>query len=506
MESGNLDLFQYLLGKGSHVFRKTKDKQNSCLHIAAVNGHVDLCKTLVEIYYLDILLADDDGWTVLHHAAKSGNLDLFQYLIGKGSDVFSKTKDKQNSCLHIAAVNRHVDLCKTLVEIYYLDILLADDDGWTVLHHAAKSGNLDLFQYLIGKESDVFSKTKNKQNSLHIAAVNGHAGLCKKLLEIYNLDILLTDDDGWAVLHHAAENGNLDLFQYLIGKGSDVYSKTKDKQNSCLHIAAVNGHADLCKILLEIYNLDILLTDGDEWTVLHHAAENGNLDLFQYLIGKWSDVYSKTKDKQNSLHIAAVNGHADLCKILLEIYNLDILLTDGDEWTVLYHAAENGNLDLFQYLIGKGSDVFGKTKDKQNSLHIAAVNGHAGLCKILLEIYNLDILLTDADGKTVLHHTAECGNRHLFQYLIGRGSDVFSKTKDKQNSLHIAALNGHADLCKTLLEIYNLDILLTDADGKTVLHYAAKSGNLHLFQYLLGKGSDILIKLRINKIGFTLLH
>ena len=371
MESGNLDLFQYLLGKGSHVFRKTKDKQNSCLHIAAVNGHVDLCKTLVEIYYLDILLADDDGWTVLHHAAKSGNLDLFQYLIGKGSDVFSKTKDKQNSCLHIAAVNRHVDLCKTLVEIYYLDILLADDDGWTVLHHAAKSGNLDLFQYLIGKESDVFSKTKNKQNSLHIAAVNGHAGLCKKLLEIYNLDILLTDDDGWAVLHH--------------------------------------------------------------------AAENGNLDLFQYLIGKWSDVYSKTKDKQNSLHIAAVNGHA-------------------------------------------------------------------GLCKILLEIYNLDILLTDADGKTVLHHTAECGNRHLFQYLIGRGSDVFSKTKDKQNSLHIAALNGHADLCKTLLEIYNLDILLTDADGKTVLHYAAKSGNLHLFQYLLGKGSDILIKLRINKIGFTLLH
>ena len=49
-------------------------------------------------------------------------------------------------------------------------------------------------------------------------------------------------------------------------------------------------------------------------------------------------------------------------------------------------------------------------------------------------------------------------------------------------------MNGHADLCETLLEIYKLDILLTDDDGKTVLHDAAKSGNLCLFEYLTGKG------------------
>ena len=294
-------------------------------------------------------------------------------------------------------MNGHLELCEILLETYNLDIHLANESGLTALHYAVGKGNFNLFQYLLQNGNDLSGKTKDKRSSLHIAAVNGHADLCERLLETYNLDIHLADDDGKTVLHYAAESGNWYLFQYLIRKGSDVSSETKDKQNS-LHIAAAKGHADLCKKLLEIYNLDILLTDDNGWAVLYNAAESKNLDLFQYLLRKGSNAFSKTKDKQNSLHIAAVNGHADLCKILLEIYNLDILLTDDDGWTVLHHAAQSGNLHLFQYLIGKGSDVSSKTKDKQNSLHIAAMNGHAGLCKIILQTYNLDILLMDDDG------------------------------------------------------------------------------------------------------------
>ena len=191
--------------------------------------------------------------------------------------------------------------------------------------------------------------------------------------------------------------------------------------------------------------------------------------------------------------------------MVLDFFFLDILLTDADGKTVLHHTAECGSRHLFQYLIGSGSDVFSKTKDKQNSLHIAAVNGHADLCKTLLEIYNRDILLTDADGKTVLHYAAKSGNLHLFQYLLGKGSDIFSKTKDKQNCLHFAASAGHVALCKTFLRTYNFDINLADDFGRTALHYVVANGNgclSFLFQKVvifIGKRKKILI-------AYILLH
>ena len=48
-----------------------------------------------------------------------------------------------------------------------------------MLHSAAESGDLELFQNLIEYESDVCSETKDRTNCLHIAARNGNVNLCK---------------------------------------------------------------------------------------------------------------------------------------------------------------------------------------------------------------------------------------------------------------------------------------------------------------------------------------
>ena len=130
---------------------------------------------------------------------------------------------------------------------------------------------------------------------------------------------------------------------------------------------------------------------------------------------------------------------------------------DGD---TLYAALQTGHLELFQYLIQKGILVFHVAEGKTNCLHISAMNGHLELCEILLETYKLDIHLADDKGLTALHHAAASGNFELFQYLIRKGSDPFCLTKDNCNSLYIAALKGHLDICRTLLENYNLDVHL----------------------------------------------
>ena len=185
----------------------------------------------------------------------SGNLEVLQYLIQNGSDIFSKTKNGR-SCLHLAAQEGHLKICRTFLQIYNFNIRARDDDEWTVLHHAALSGNLEFVQYFIQNGSDVFSKTKDDKTVLHLAAKNGYLRMCMALLQNYSLDVNSMDDDGWTVLHCAVRSGNLELFKYLIEKGSEIDSKTKD-HSSCLHIAAWNGSFNICKVLLEEYSFDI---------------------------------------------------------------------------------------------------------------------------------------------------------------------------------------------------------------------------------------------------------
>ena len=140
------------------------------MHIAAQEGHLKICRSLLQTYNFDIHARDDYGYTVLLRAAGGGDSELFQYLIQKGGDIFSKTKDGRN-CLHIAAQEGHLKICTTLLQTYNFDIHERDDDGWSVLHQAARSGDLELLQYFIENGSDIFSKTKYGTNCLHIAAL-----------------------------------------------------------------------------------------------------------------------------------------------------------------------------------------------------------------------------------------------------------------------------------------------------------------------------------------------
>lgn len=75
---------------------------------------------------------DDNGLTILHQAPWSGDLELLQYFIKNGSDIFSQTKDDR-SCLHLASEEGHLEICRALFQNYNFDIHARDDYGYTVL-------------------------------------------------------------------------------------------------------------------------------------------------------------------------------------------------------------------------------------------------------------------------------------------------------------------------------------------------------------------------------------
>ena len=74
---------------------------------------------------------------------------------------------------------------------------------------------------------DICLKTKSGKNCLQIAAVNGQLNLCKQLLQNYQFEVNMADNDGWTPLHSCLESDKHELFQFLIDIGSNIYLNIK---------------------------------------------------------------------------------------------------------------------------------------------------------------------------------------------------------------------------------------------------------------------------------------
>ena len=499
-KSGNYKLLTYFVDKGTDIYLRTVNGRN-CLHIAAQNGHLNLCKALIDKYRFNVHVDDRYGYTALHHSARSGSYKLLAYFIDMGTDIHLKTKTGIN-CLHLAAENGYLDLCKALIDNHKFDLHIADNDGYTALHFSVISGNSDLVTYFAEKVINIKLKTKNGSDCLHIAVENGHLNLCKMLINKYMFDVHILDNDGCTVLHQSARSGSYDLFRYFVKEESDIHLKTKNGRN-CLHIAAFFGHLNLCKILIYNHRFNVNMADKNGCTALHHSAVSGKYELFTYFADKTPDIHVKTNTGLNCLHIAALSGHLDLCKTLIDNHKFDVDISDIDGCTALHHAVTSGKYDLVAYLANKGTDVYLKTKNGRNCLHIAAENGHLDLFKVLINKHEFDVHIADNDGCTALHHSAVSGNHDVVTYFADNGIDIYLKTKNGRNCLHIAAANGHLNLCKTLIEKHRFKVNIADNDGCTALHHSARSGSYELVTYFVNMGSDIRLK---TKTGLNCLH
>ena len=150
-------------------------------NIAALKGHLNLCKVLVSKYKFDVNMANRDGSTALYFSAQSGNCELLTYFACMVSDIQLKTNDGRN-CLHIAALMRHLNLCKVLIKKHKFDVHMLDNDGWTALHWSVQSDNYELVTYFADMGTDIHLKINDGRNCFHIAALKGSLNLCKVLM------------------------------------------------------------------------------------------------------------------------------------------------------------------------------------------------------------------------------------------------------------------------------------------------------------------------------------
>ncbi|XP_030844112.1 ankyrin-2-like [Strongylocentrotus purpuratus] len=252
--------------------------------------------------------------------------------------------------------------------------------------------------------------------------------------------------------------------------------------------------------------------DNDGRTALQLASD-GRHDVTKYLSSQGAEVNNGGNLSLTPLRVSR-KGNA---KCLIHKDSKEENEQDGrvdNLQSALSSAAQNGQLDLIQELIGRGVEVNNGGEKGLIPLHIAAKNGNLDVTKFLIS-QGAEMNKVDNDGWTALHLASD-GHLDVTKYLISQGVEVNNGGNNNVTPLHIAAGTGHLDVtkfrisqgaevnhggmeaaCHGHLDVTKelisqcADFNKTDYNGWTALHLAAHEGHLDVVTELISQGADV---------------
>jgi ankyrin repeat protein len=165
-----------LLAQGIDPNLVEPEHGDSGLILSLREGSQKVFTTLLEARNTNIELKSRNGDNALMIAAYKGNKSAVEALLGKGAEV-----------------NR---------------------PGWTPLHYAAASGNLDILRLLLDKSAYPDAESPNKTTPIMMAARGGHILAVKTLLES-GADASLKNEHGMTAIDFANKNNHKDIAEGL---------------------------------------------------------------------------------------------------------------------------------------------------------------------------------------------------------------------------------------------------------------------------------------------------
>ncbi|EQC29277.1 hypothetical protein SDRG_12945 [Saprolegnia diclina VS20] len=178
--------------------------------------------------------------------------------------------------------------------------------------------------------------------------------------------------------------------------------------------------------------------------------------------------------------------------------------TTGD---ILIRKAHRGKLQEVVYLVQDiAVDVNYRNMNGCTPLHAAAASGQLEVVQWLLHSPQIDPSVVDDGDQTALHYAAFYGHLEVVQILVEHGVQLDAKDKFGRLPHIAAALNGHLDVIRYIVEDCDdhIDINAIDEYGGTCLHWAASKGRKEVVQYLCMAGIDIHVTSYDNRTAYQL--
>ncbi|XP_032965201.1 ankyrin repeat and death domain-containing protein 1A isoform X4 [Rhinolophus ferrumequinum] len=287
-------------------------------------------------------------------------------------------------------------------------------------------------------------------------------------------------------LHEATHRNNIRSMKELIGRRVNVRARNHVGRVA-LHWAAGAGHEQAVRLLLE-HGAAVDDEDVFGMNALLLSAWFGHLRILQLLVNSGAKIHCENKDGLTLLHCAAQKGHVLILAFIMEDLE-DVALDRADKLgrTAFLRAAEHGQLDALDFLVGSGCDHSVKDKEGNTALHLAAGRGHLAVLQRLMDI-RLDLEERNVEGLTALHAAAEGIHPNCVQLLLGAGSNVNALTQE-QSCLHYAALGGSEDMARALIHAGGCTNVADH--GASPIHLAVKHNFPALVQLLIDANSDL---------------
>ena len=368
---------------------------------------------------------------------------------------------------------------------------------------AAASGHAVIVQQLIAKGAELETTTPLS------ATRNGHGQIAELLLQekAYDMETISK------ALISAVVGGHMSITKLLLDYGADI--EIDDYWHSRpLHTAAHNGNLEMLKLLLD-RGADINSAGGNRGSgirgsAIQDAAYRGDMRMVQYLTERGAEINMYGFGLPNALQNAARKGHITLCKFLLSAGAE--LESDGGHGSALQSAIAGHRPDIVLLLLEHGANLGldsevrdRKTEPLPSPLLHAAMEGHMGIVKLLLE-HGVDVNALSwswGSSNLPLHNAAGKGDIEILQTLLKHGANVDAQTEDGGSATHSAARNGQHEALSLLLFDYHANPSLSLVNGSLALHSAASHGYPECIELCLKAGIDVNAR---NDSGRTALH
>ena len=132
------------------------------------------------------------------------------------------------------------------------------------------------------------------------------------------------------------------------------------------------------------------------------------------------DPNSVTPDGQTGLILALRDGSLKAAEVLIDVPQTDVEIRNRQDESALMMAALKGHLGLVRKLLQRGADV---NKPGWAPLHYAATGGHAEILRLLLDEHAY-IDAPSPNGTTPLMMAAHYGTDAAVQLLLEAGADA----------------------------------------------------------------------------------
>lgn len=400
--------------------------------------------------------------------------------IGLDSHIDGKDKSTVTESMFVAAKNGNITRLEKFLSLGR-DVNSRDDNGLTPLRIAVLCGQSETVRYLLENGADPFVKGSYSRNLLHVASYGGQVAIIDEMIK-QGLDVNSKDGNGDTPLILAAAYGRKNAVKYLLQRGADPSIK------GCYGRTALHAGNDVAIIeILLSSGVHIDTKDADGNTPLIMAAASANVDAVNYLLTKGADQDVKGRLGRNTLHAAAQGGNVAIVETMLSL-GLHINSKDSVGDTPLIIASACGKLEAVCLLLQKGAKPLITGQFGRNPLHAAAQCGHAAIIEKLLSRGAGMINSKDDNGNSPLKIATTCGKREAVHFLLEAGADLSVNVKNRFNTslLHAAAKGGDVEIIKTMLS-RGLDANSKDSNGRTPSMIAKLNGKTEAVALLLSK-------------------